>query len=95
MTYTVSKYDVGDHIGEEGDWATVATGVTKWGLRAILRELYRRGYSNVSVAVDAEFSLDQFASGDKMIGPPQPEGITPSPDQADLTQRPYAPAGHA
>lgn len=53
-TYTVSTYDMNDCPGKDGKWTEVAEGVTKWGLRPILRELYGQGYSNVSIAVDRE-----------------------------------------
>lgn len=52
MSYCVSTYDPSDDRGRHGDWTDVAVGVSLWGLRSILRELYGQGYSRVSIRVD-------------------------------------------
>lgn len=53
-TYTVSTYDTGDTPDDDWAWTVIATGVTKWGLRAILRTLYGQSYDVNSIAVDRE-----------------------------------------
>ncbi len=43
-TYTVSTYDTGATPDDPWDWTVFARSVPLWGLRAILHELYGRGY---------------------------------------------------
>lgn len=59
--YIVCKWDPIDEPHEEtenakiGDfrWFEFASSVTKWGLRTIIRELFGRGYSDVSILVES------------------------------------------
>ncbi len=50
MTYNVATYDPNDDPSKDGEWIEVAVGVSLWGLRSILRHLYRQGY-------DRDFSV--------------------------------------
>lgn len=53
-TYRVSTRDTGDTPEDEFFWNLRFEGLTKWGLRAALRELYGMSYSSVSVLVERE-----------------------------------------
>jgi hypothetical protein len=53
-TYRVSTWDPGDGPEEDFSWNPRFQGLTKWGLRAALRELYGMSYSSVSVLVERE-----------------------------------------
>lgn len=49
---TTYRISVRDH--ETDDWGPVHTGLTQWQLRPALRELYRWGYTQMSLQVKAE-----------------------------------------
>lgn len=54
-SYRVSTYDVGDTPDDPWRWSVIARNVTKWGLRAVLRTLYGRGYDrDLSILVARE-----------------------------------------
>lgn len=51
--YHVNTYDSADDPGKDGVWRLVATVERPMQLRPVIRELRGRGYSEISVAIDA------------------------------------------
>jgi hypothetical protein len=54
VTYYIQTYDVADEPGRDGEWTTIATGLTLWGLKRAIQDAYSRGYSEVSIYVSQE-----------------------------------------